>query len=264
MTHRFNPISGKLELVSPDLTGVITGNLTGSTTLTVNGTNSAQLSGWLSDKPPVANLKTVIEALATLGFVVNNSENLNSGWIDITPTYLKDDGTGGWSYTVITGSRKELTAVGTGATVSTLFFKYHIPHEILLNQAAGEIFIHPHIELTSIAAGNIYLQGFISAGLRDGAMSAEFPVTWTITPSGKTPFVQYVSPYEIAIPSGLAAYLVPDAIWTLRLVRDAGNALDTYAGVVALHTVDLHVKADFRPTTSKDVGTGWVKSIITA
>ena len=247
---------------------VLHGRITGLSGLTAGQYYyvSATTAGALTTTEPAAGLFSnpiLFADSTTTGFVVTFRPTVSitppasSGWDDITPVGFKDDGTGGWSFTTITGNRRELAAVGSGATVSTMFFKYHIPHGIVLNQVDGAIYLHPHLEFTNTNAGNVILTAFISAGLRDGLMSSEFTLTFTITPSAYTPFTQQV--IEQALPTGLAQYLVPDAIWTIRFVRDSGAVGDTYTSIVALHTMDIHALFDYKPTTSKDLGTGWVK-----
>lgn len=228
---------------------------------------SAATAGALTATEPAGYSNPILFAdSTTTGFVLpfrpsfSTTPPAASGWDDITPVSFKDDGTGGWSFTTVTGNRKELAAVGSGSTVSTMFFKYHIPHGIALNQSDGNIYLHPHLEFINQNSGNVILTAYITAGLRDvGLMSSEFSLTWTITPANHTSFAQLVTPFEQALPTGLAAYLVPDAIWSVRLVRDAGAAGDTYTSIVAIHTMDIHALFDYKPTTSKDAGSGWVK-----
>jgi hypothetical protein len=179
----------------------------------------------------------------------------DSGWADITPLHIKDDLNAGWAMATVTGSRQEMSASSSNAA-KTLFAKIHIPHDIVLNQA--DSLIHLHWEAPDTNAGNVIITVYISAGLRDGVFSSEYSLVFTLTPSVSGALKNVVT--DVALPSGLEAYLVPDAIWTARVVRDRGtNATDTYASTVFLHTLDLHTRVDYLPTTDHAVGAGWVK-----
>lgn len=177
------------------------------------------------------------------------------GWADITPLHIKDDIGAGWDMAVVAGSRQEMSASSTNPA-KTLFAKIHIPHDILLGQE--DSLIHLHWEAPNTNEGNIIITAYISAGLRDGVFSSEYPLVYTLTPSVSGALKNVVT--DLALPSGLEAYLVPDAIWTVRVVRDRGtNATDTYASTVFLHTIDIHTRVDYLPTTDHAVGAGWVK-----
>lgn len=223
--------------------------------LTVNTTSSQTISGALTYNLNAGSALRLFSNGAN--WLISSAYYVPSGWFDITPIWAKDDGNNGWTITTVTGNRLALTANSTNA-LKQIIFAYHIPHTILLNQSDGNIFIHPHIEFPNTNAGNAVLTYRIFAALRDGAFSTEFTLTQTITPSSYAANRNNV--IDIAMPTGLAAYLVPDAIFTIGVERNRGaNATDTYASSIYLHTVDLHVQGDGKLTTSKDFGTGWIK-----
>jgi hypothetical protein len=228
---------------------------------------SAATAGALTATEPAAGLYSnpILFAISTTEGVVlpfrpslSTTSPANSGWVDITPVWQKDDGTSPFVMTNISGNRWALAANSTNS-LKRVINEYHIPHDIVLNQTDGNIYLHLHWESADNATGNIIAIARIFCALRDGSWSSEFTSTYTLTPStslstGK----QIVS--ELALPTGCAAYLVPDALWYVNIERNRGaNATDTYANTWYYHTADLHVQSDVRPTTSKDPGTGWIK-----
>jgi len=186
------------------------------------------------------------------------AKTAQAGWTDIVPVWTKDDGTGGWQFTAPqTGSGRLELSASSNSTVRTLTLKYHIPHEIVFNQP--DSFYHLHWEVNSLATGNIILTAYMSAGKRDGQMSIEYPVVFTLTPS--TTAINRHNVTELAIPTALIPYLETDAVWNVRIVRDRlTNVLtDTFNGTVFFLTADIHTRGDNTGTTSKDPGAGWVK-----
>lgn len=177
------------------------------------------------------------------------------GWADILPVWAKDDGSGGWTLSAVSGPRMALAATNT-TPAKTLLYNYHIPHDIQLNQAGS--FFHIHWEVANTNAGNIILTAYLAAALRDGTFSAEYPLVFTLTPSTMATVGKHVVT-DLLLPTELVPYLVPDAVFCVRLVRDRGtNATDTYNSTVWVHTSDIHTRFD-TITTEKDAGAGWVK-----
>lgn len=225
--------------------------------LTINTTSSQTINGALTYTIQSKSALCLFSNGAN--WLISSTYYVPDGWADITPIYSKDDGTNGWSLTVPTGAttRLALTASSTNA-LKQMIFGYHIPHDILLGQTDGNVYLHPHLEFPNVNAGNIILTARIFCALRDGAWSTEFTQTFTVTPSSYAANRNTV--IDVALPNGVAAYLVPDATITILFERNRGaNATDTYASAVYLHTLDIHAKFDAKLTTSKDVGTGWVK-----
>lgn len=182
------------------------------------------------------------------------------GWFDILPVSFKDDASSGWAWEQIGTSGRYAHTASSNPGIKTIHFKHHIPHEIQFG--ATEAYLHFHGETADNTSASVELIAYVQMALRDGAWSIEYPhpFIWnpaTLATAGKNNII------EVALNSNLLAYLVPDAMTSIRFERYPNNPVnpnnDTYAGKVYIHTLDMHVKSDGKLTTSKDVGTGWVK-----
>lgn len=226
-------------------------NLAGLTALKINFKNVLNtFTSFLTNANTAARTYTFPDKT---GNVLVASQNY--GWADILPVWAKDDGAGGWALSAVSGSRMALSASNT-TPAKTLLYSYHIPHDIVLNQA--DSYFHLHWEVANTNSGNIILTAYIAAALRDGIFSSEYPLVFTLTPSTMASVGKHVVT-DLLLPNELIPYLVPDAGFCVRLVRDRGtNATDTYNSTVWVHTSDIHTRFD-TITTEKDAGAGWVK-----
>jgi hypothetical protein len=170
---------------------------------------------------------------------------------------VKDDGSGGWTFTTLASGRRALTAVGTGGA-KTLVAEYHVPHRIKLGQVDGQIHYHLHLDFSDQNAGDAVITVHFYAAKRDGTYGGPFTLTYTLTPANLALNSNLV--FELALPTGMAAYMDVDALIEAIITRDPSLPADTYAGSVYFGTADFHVLEDGRPTTAKDEGTGWVKA----
>jgi hypothetical protein len=190
--------------------------------------------------------------------VVENEDKV--GWIDIHPVDFRNDVSSNskWDYNQIGNTARYAYEANNSDTLRRLHAKFHIPHLIQMNQPDSHI--HIHWETTSESAGNIILDCYLEAALRDGSWSSEYHTIFTLSPfTSKSIGKQIVT--EIAIPSQLIPYITIDSLFQMRLIRNRNsNSNDTFNGSVFCHTLDIHTRTDLRPTTEKDYGIGWVKS----
>jgi hypothetical protein len=181
----------------------------------------------------------------------------HTGYFDLEPVWAKDDGSGGWAFVVLPSGRRALAATNTGGA-KTMVMKYHVPHDIKLGQQDGEAFFHLHTDFEDQTAGDCVIVVTFFAALANGPYSSPFTLTYTMTPANYATNTNHI--IELPLPTGLAAYLEPDAIIDANLVRTPGAVADTYEGDIYFVTADFHVQGDSRLTTSKDKGAGWVKA----
>jgi hypothetical protein len=184
--------------------------------------------------------------------------NARQGYGDLTPIWVKDDGAGGWTFTTLADGRKMLTAADGGGA-KTLVLGYHVPHEVVLDQVAAEMFFHIHTEFSSQAAGDVVIACDMFGAHPNGAWSGPHQLLYTITPSGLALGTNHI--IELAIPTAMAEFVCdPDSNLFVHVVRHPGLPTDTFGGSVYFNTGDFHIKFDGRNTTSKDKSIGWVKA----
>ena len=198
---------------------------------------------------------TAIDAVARSEIADVGGRN---GYDDLTPIWVKDDGSGGWAFTTLGTGRRVLSAGHTGGA-KTLVLGYHVPHSVLFGQVAGELYFHLHAEFASQAAGNAVITCNFYAAPPNGAWAGPFPLVFTLTPSNHALATNHI--FEMAVPAELVQYLNdPDSLINCNVVRDPSIEGDTYDAAVYFTTGDFHMRFDSRSTTAKDKGAGWVKS----
>jgi len=235
---------------------------TGKTLVLVNG-SSGQLSWNTTSSQTVSGALTgTMQSKSALmafsngtNWIIGSQYYVPDGWLDLFPVSFKDDGANGWAFEEIGATGRFCHTAAGSAGLKRLHFKHHIPHMIKLG--ATEAHVHIHGESEDAGAGNVELIAYIQIALRDGTWSAEYAHTFTLTPSNTLNNKNGV--HEVPLNAALLPYLLPDAMTSVRLDRVPANVNDTYAGKWYISTLDLHVLGDAKLTTSKDVGTGWVK-----
>lgn len=174
-----------------------------------------------------------------------------TGWMDVNfdPTNLTGNGT---APTRISWAATGLTVAGfRGGGTDEVEACVEYPHEAKLN-ASGETTVtmtfHCHVFPTTTTGGNIRLE--LEYLFTDGVTPVTTSTTILVTQAvGTTAWAKIQADFaNVPVPDGLGQQLV------FKFSRLGGDALDTYAGLLAITTIGFHCEID-TPAGSRAITT---------
>lgn len=222
----------------------------------------AQVKDFPEQTTPVATDQILIQDVSNVTKKITppnlRKEMVKSGYFDILPAHIDFTGAAAPVRTTVTGARTARAFAGSGGTTNKIFVSYHIPHDISFSLTNYEI--HLHLEHNNAApTGNakFYLDYYVAQP--DGTYSAIISKNVLFTPHATNNYLKN-NIVKIESLTDSIASLIPDGMILLDLYRDPADVADTFTDNVFFTTIDIHVLGDMKLTTSKDLGSGWVKA----